>query len=80
MECHHRHYYLEEELDTLEITLCRKWQKGECIIPSDCAFRHYYTEEDERVEEVFNIFQVLLYINPKLCFSLKSSADQVRVR
>ena len=23
MECHHRHYYLEEELDTLEITLCR---------------------------------------------------------
>ena len=23
VECHHRHYYLEEELDTLEITLCR---------------------------------------------------------
>ena len=23
VECHHRHYYLEEELDTMEITLCR---------------------------------------------------------
>ena len=79
MSSHYRHYYLKEELDTLEITLCRsvitssesevtnmkidieidrKWQKGECIIPSDCAFRHYYTEEDEQVEEVIYILPI----------------------
>ena len=42
----------------IDIEIDRKWQKGECIIPSDCAFRHYYTEEDEQVEEVIYILPI----------------------
>ena len=39
--------------------LSRKWQKGECTIPSDCAFRHHYTEGDDQVEEVMSLTIIL---------------------
>jgi len=51
VDCFNRHYFTDEELETLDIRLCRKWQLGQCLFPSDCAFRHYYTEEDEQVME-----------------------------